>query len=157
MTEHGRRAQLGQVAVELAVMIPVVIVVALVVYNLCRFVEACAAFDRAAPTAVIAQGVAPAGERDSRASAQAVRTSIEAALSMPACEVSVEVSGVQAVSADEALTFPMAPLLTTYTCTLRYRPWPSSFVVAGVPFAPPVALVHEQRLVVDRSRPEVVA
>jgi len=37
--------------VELAVLTPVVIVVALVAYNLMRFVGACAAFDRVARTA----------------------------------------------------------------------------------------------------------
>ena len=51
----------GQLAVELAVMVPVCIVVALIVFNLCRFIEACATFDRVAMDAVISQGVSPPG------------------------------------------------------------------------------------------------
>ena len=39
-------SQSGQMTVELAVLVPVVIMVALVVVNLMEFVDACAAFDR---------------------------------------------------------------------------------------------------------------
>lgn len=150
------RAQTGQMAVELAVMIPVCIVVGLIVYNLCRFAEACATFDRVAPDAVISHGVSPAGEQSSLASAGSVKRCIEAALDSPSCEVSVSVSGADAAPLGLGLTFPVSPLLTTYTCTLRYRPWPGSFRLAGVSFGPPVALTHQRKLVVDRFRPGVV-
>lgn len=150
------RDERGQMAVELAVVIPVAIVVALVVYNLCRFVEACATFDRVAPDAVVAQGVSPAGEQSALSSAGQVKTCIEQALNMRSCEVSVAVSGPPDPVSGGGLTFPLSPLLTTYTCTLRYRPWPSGFVMAGVAFRPPVALVHVRTLVVDRFRPGVV-
>lgn len=52
----------GQMTVELAVLVPVVIVVALTVFNLMRFVSACSAFDRIAADAVVSQGVSPKGE-----------------------------------------------------------------------------------------------
>ena len=95
MRERGwrKRAERGQMAVELAVVLPVCIVVALVVFNLCRFVEACATFDRVAPDAVIAQGVSPAGEQSSLSAAGQVRSSIQSALDMSSCEVTVQVSG----------------------------------------------------------------
>ena len=146
----------GQMAVELAVMIPVAIVVALVVFNLCRFVEACATFDRVAPDAVISQGVSPPGEQSSLSAAGAVRSCIEEALAMSCCEVSVEVSGATQQATGSGLRFPTSPLLTTFTCTLRYRSWPGSFVIAGVRFSPPVVLTHRRTLVVDRFRPGVV-
>ena len=75
---------------------------------------------------------------------------------MPNCEVSVGASGASAHSSGRGLRFPVSPLLTTYTCTLRYRPWPHSFVIAGVAFSPPVALTHERTLTVDRFKPGVV-
>ena len=147
----------GQMAVELAVMLPVGIVVALIVFNLCRFVEACATFDRVAPDAVVAQGVSPAGEQSALSSAGQVKASIEEALNMRSCEVDVAVSGPPDASASGGgLRFPLSPLLTTYTCTMRYHPWPSGFVMAGVAFRPPVVLVHVRTLVVDRFRPGVV-
>lgn len=150
------RSQDGQMAVELALTIPVAIVVALVVFNLCRFVEACATFDRAALDAVVSQGVSPAGEQSALSSAGAVRSCIEEALDLSSCEVLVELSGAPDEAGGGGISFPMSPLLTTYTCTLRYRPWPGSFVLAGVAFRPPMALVHVRRLVVDRFRPGVV-
>lgn len=148
--------QRGQMAVEMAVIVPVVIVVALIVYNLCRFVEACATFDRVSMDAVISQGVSPPGEQSVASSTAAVKSCIEEALAMSGCEVSVAVSSAEPVSLGTGLTFPVSPLLATYTCTLRYRPWPGSFVIAGVRFGPPVALTHERKLVVDRYRPGVV-
>lgn len=151
-----RRAERGQMVVELAVVLPVCIVVALVVFNLCRFVEACATFDRVAPDAVIAQGVSPAGEQSSLSAAGQVQSSIQSALDMSTCEVSVQLSGAPQDVAGPGIGFSVSPLLTTFTCTLRYRPWPGSFVIAGVVFSPPVALTHTRTLVVDRYRPGVV-
>lgn len=159
MTTEGvpvGRSQRGQMVVELAVMIPVVIVVGLVVYNLGRFVEACATFDRVALDAVISQGVSPSGEQSALSSSGQVRACIEEALDMRSCEVSVAVSGAEPSATGHGLTFPVSPLLATYTCTLRYRPWPGSFVMAGVAFRPPVALTHVRTLTVDRYRPGVV-
>ena len=146
----------GQMAIELAVMIPVCIVVALVSYNLCRFIEACATFDRIALDAIVSQGVSPPGEQSALASTGAVRACIEDALAMPSCEVEVGVSGAEPVALGRGLTFPVSPLLATYTCTLRYRPWPSSFVIAGVSMGAPLVLTHERTLTVDRFRPGVV-
>lgn len=153
---RAERACRGQMAVEFAVMVPVAIVVALIVYNICCFVEACATFDRVALDAVVSQGVSPPGEQSALASAGQVRSRIEEALDMRSCEVRVGVSGVEPIGLGRGLTFPVSPLLATYTCTLRYHPWPGSFVIAGVRFAPPVALTHERSLTVDRFRPGVV-
>lgn len=154
--ERVLRNERGQMAVEMAVVVPVCIVVALIVFNISRFVEACASFDRIALDAVVSQGVSPPGEQSASAAAGQVQACIESALAMPNCEVSVGVSGASTPAAGRGLRFPVSPLLTTYTCTLRYRPWPHSFVIAGVPFSPPVALTHERTLTVDRFKPGVV-
>ena len=150
------RGTSGQMAVEMAVLVPAGIVVALIVLNLCRFVEACATFDRVAMDAVVSQGVSPPGEQSALSSAGAVRSCIEQAMASSSCEVSVTVSGADVPRGGGGLRFPVSPLLATYTCTLRYRPWPGSFVMAGIAFRPPVVLTHERRLVVDRFRPGVV-
>lgn len=151
------RACRGQMAVELAVVVPVGIVCALIVLNLCRFVEACAIFDRVALDAVISQGVSPPGEQSVGAATAAVERCIRGSLDATTCEVTVSaVGGAQPAATPGRLTFPASPLLVTYVCTLCYRPWPWSFVIAGVPFHPPVSLRHERRLVVDRYRPGVV-
>lgn len=151
----GVRGRRGQMAVELAVLMPAVLVVALVVYNLARFVELCAVFDRVAFDAVLSEGVSPAGSYATVARLDAVERQIERALDAgDAC--SVEVSATRVGAGPGATTFSLAPWLTRITCTLRFRPWPHAFVVAGVAYDAPVALCHERALVVDRFRPGVV-
>ena len=53
-------------------------------------------------------------------------------------------------------TFAISPLLTRYTCTLVYHPWPRLLRMPGVTLEAPLALRHERELVVDRYRPGVV-
>ena len=43
-------------------------------------------------------------------------------------------------------------MYTRYTCTMKYKPWPSSFVCAGVAFSPQAYVEHKKSLVVDRFR-----
>lgn len=144
----------GQMTVELAVLTPVVIVVGLVVLNLMWFVDACAAFDQAALDAVVAHGVAPAGEQSQRGAVEEVRTALSEALEREGCEVEVRAEPVGEDAGEAA--FVISPLLTRYVCTLTYRPWPRLFRMPGVTYEAPLALRHERALVVDRYRPGVV-
>ncbi|MDO4428650.1 MAG: hypothetical protein Q4B91_03980 [Atopobiaceae bacterium] len=141
--------------VELAVITPVVIVVALVVLNLMGFVEACAAFDQVALDAVVAHGVAPSGEQSEGRAASEVRSAIEELLGREGrCEVEVRAEAVGMGATSSGLV--MSPLLTRYVCTLTYRPWPRLLRMPGVTYEAPLALRHECELVVDRFRPGVV-
>ncbi len=144
-------------SVELAVMVPVVIVVGLTVYNLMRFVEVCAVFDHVALDAVVSQGVAPEGEQDQINAVDSVRSCIEDALDSNRCSVEVEAQQLSpSVTDAQGLTFPVSPLLTKFECTLSWHPWPGSFVIAGVVYDSPIALTHSRSIVVDRFRPGVV-
>ena len=149
------RSESGQMAVELAVLMPVIVVVALVVYNLARFVGYCATFDRVSFDSVLTQGVSPAGEQSELVAREAVRDAIERSLdASDACEVEVVAEPARRVGDRASLT--VSPLLTRFRCTLAFRPWPRSFAIAGVAFDMPIALRHERTLVVDRFRPGVV-
>jgi len=151
------RGESGQMAVELAVLVPVVLVVALTALNLMRFVEACAVFDRVALDAVISQGVAPSGAQQELTAVAAVESCIDSALASDRCTVSVVAQGAsQPTKAGTGLTFPVSPLLTTFVCTLSYHPWPGSFTIAGVAYDSPLVLTHSRSIVVDRFRPGVV-
>jgi hypothetical protein len=143
----------GQMAAELAVLVPVALVVALVVLNLMRFVGACAVFDRASLDAIVSHGVAPAGEQTSLAAVDEVEGCIGEALDDESCEVEVSAEN---LSGDEAGVFSLASHLTRYTCTLVYRPWPTSLRLPGITYQAPLSLRHERTLVVDRYRPGVV-
>ena len=147
--------QSGQMTVELAVLVPVVIVVALVVVNLMEFVDACAAFDRLSLDEVIAEGVSPAGEQSIPASVAAVEDALRAALGRETrCDVEVRAERVSAGEGESLLS--VAPLLTRYTCTLVFRPWPRELRLPGISYSAPLELRHERTLVIDRYRPGVV-
>lgn len=147
--------QSGQMTVELAVLVPVVIVVALVVVNLMEFVDACAAFDRLSLDEVIAEGVSPAGEQSMPASVAAVEDALRAALGREThCDVEVRAERVSAGEGESLLS--VAPLLTRYTCTLVFRPWPRELRLPGISYSAPLELRHERTLVIDRYRPGVV-
>lgn len=145
----------GQMTVELAVLIPPAIVVALISYNLMCFIDACAAFDRLSLDAVVAHGVAPSGAQTQDTAASEVQAAIASALGREGtCEVSVSVEDVD--SGDAAGAFVISPLLRRFVCRLTYRPWPRYVRMPGITLEAPLSLTHERSLVVDRYRPGVV-
>ena len=157
MTRSVSRKESGQMTVELAVLVPVAVVVGLTVWNLLRFVEACALFDRVALDAAISQGVAPSGEVSSLSAVGAVQSCIEAAMDSKSCTVEVTSRSLTGEERRrEGISFPVSPLLTDFVCTLSYHPWPSSFVIAGVSYDSPLVLRHSRSIVVDRFRSGVV-
>ena len=150
------RSQSGQMTVELATLIPVIVVVALIGYNVVRFAQACPLFDRVAREAVVSFGVSPPGEQSSANAAQEVRGAIRTNLASDSSEVEVSSQLVRGETGGDGRTFAVSPLLTTYTCVLRYRPWPLSLSIGGVEGGVPAYLTHERTLTVDRFRPGVV-
>ena len=142
-----RRGERGQMTVELAVLMPVLIVVALIVLNIVRFCGACAVFDRVAPDAVLSHGVAPSGNQSLASSEARVAEAIGHAVDSEMCEVEVVAEGGVPEKKGAGVT---------YRCTLRYRPWPGSFVIAGMAYEPPAVLRHVRTIVVDRYRPGVI-
>ncbi|MGI6755984.1 MAG: hypothetical protein ACOX4F_08255 [Atopobiaceae bacterium] len=151
----AKRTQSGQMSVELAALIPVVIVVALIVYNLGSYVQLCSEFDRVAYNAVVFKGVSAQGEQSLMRTTAEVQETLEESFAQPrSCEVKVVSENIS--PGDYGSTFVISPFLTRYTCTFSYRVWPSSFVLAGVAFSSPFELTHSRSLVVDRYRAGVV-
>lgn len=144
----------GQMAVELALLVPVIVVVALVAVNLMRFAELCARFDRVSLDAVLAQGVSPEGGSEGMRGAEAVREALEAAMGDGSCEI--EVSVADASGSGGGATFDLGAGTVRYVCVMRMRPWPSRAEVAGVGYQMPAMLRHEREFVVDRYRAGVV-
>lgn len=149
----------GQMVVELAVVTPVMLVVAIVVLNLLFFMEACARFDRVAPDIVMALAVSPSQD-DAEAGSQAHRVSEalrEAMGGLRGVEVHVEErSAWEAAQEEGQIGFSFAPHLTRYVCTMSYTPWPSAFTVAGVDAGIPARLEHVRTFTVDRYRSGVL-
>lgn len=144
----------GQAAVELALLIPVIIATALIAFNVMRYAELCARFDRVAPDAVLAHGVSPAGASDALAGVDAVREAIQEGMGGMRCEVEVAAEDVGAPGSGS--TFALAAGTCRFTCKLSYTPWPSSVSVAGVGFSLPAMATHERSVVVDRWKAAIV-
>lgn len=141
-------------AVELAVLVPVIVVVALVIWNVMRFSELCARFDRVAADAVVMHGVSPSGASGELLGVAEVRAAIEQAMGEASCEVTVSVEDVS--GGEGRALIDLAAGTTRYVCKLGYRPWPGSFSIAGVGATLPELAHHERSVVVDRYRAGVV-
>lgn len=141
-------------AVELAVLLPVLLAVALLGANLMRFAELCARFDRVSLDAVLAHGVSPTGPGQGLQGVEEVRSAIEDAMGEGTCEVSVRVDDRSGEGGSAVLD--LAAGTVRYVCELGYRPWPASVAIAGVGYRAPALLRHERSIVVDRYRAAVV-
>lgn len=146
----------GQMSVELAVVLPIVIAAILVCYNAGRYLMLCAQFDRLAQNAVIVHGVAPSGEQSVDHAVAEIQQEITKELPHQLVSVEVE-AGAPERDASRPLTFFISPLLTRYTCVMKYKPWPLSFACAGVSLSFDLGIEHKKSLVVDRFRTKVVA
>lgn len=143
----------AQATVEMAVVVPVLIVLALITYNSMVFLAASARFDRVAPDIVLAHAVAPSGFGDA---ASAVSDDVAGALAdaMGSYDVDIEVTCLE--DGGGGSVFSLVGGQRTYRCVMRYEPWPSRFSIAGVDMGAPVALEHVREVVVDPWRPGVV-
>ena len=138
------REEHAQATVEMAVVTPVLLVLALIVYNVMIFASAVARFDRVVPDIVLAHADASA----------TVQTQILNA--MEGYDLQIEVSSEQGAEASDGGLLSLSGTFRTYTCTMHYEPWPTSLSIAGVPLGAPTTLSHERAVTVDPWRPGVV-
>ena len=150
------RERAAQATFEMAISAPVLIVLALIVYNLMLFACATARFDRVAPDIVLAHAVSPAtgspGDVPAEAS-ETVKSRLEQAMEGYAVEIEV--------TCDEgpggtASVLSLVGEMKTYRCVMRMRPWPSGLTVAGVRMGAPAFLEHSRPVKIDPWRPGVV-
>lgn len=144
----------AQAMVEMAVVAPVLIVLALIVYNIMLFVSATARFDRVVPDIVIAQAVSPAGESTAADVTERIAEQVEGA--MGGYDVEVEIACDGEGEAGEGALLSLVGGLRTYRCTMRMRTWPGALSIAGVEMGAPVELSHTRKVVIDPWRPGVV-
>ena len=138
------REEKGQATVELAVMLPVAIVVAIVVVNALTFFGTCASFDRVSRQTVCAWAAAPAAGEDAGDVAARLADELEERFAESHTAVSVRA---EAASAG----------LVRFTARIEY--FPTLFGlglrrgVFGVALPP---LVHEVDLAVDAYKPGIL-
>lgn len=128
----------GQMAVELAIVTPVILVVLVIVIDMLVFAGECARFDHVAPQRVLAHAAsAPMDGYDTGVRVDAIQAALgeDFAKNGSSVEVSCEDAGAALAS------------MTVYRCTLRFAPWPLS--IAGAP----ALLEHECSIAVDPYTP----
>lgn len=128
----------GQMAVELAVVMPIILIVLVIAIDMLVFAGECARFDHLAPQHIVAYATSPAmDEYAPEARVSEIQRALEAdfAKNGSLVEVSCEDAG-QALAS-----------MAVYHCTLRFSPWPLS--MAGAP----AMLEHECELAIDPYTP----
>ena len=151
------RERHAQAVVEMAIVTPVLIVLALISCNLMIFAAAAARFDRVVPDIVLAHAVSPAGMTGAAGGEDATATvaaQIERAMAGYDVEITVERS--VGAGEDGGGMLALVGALHTYRCTMSYTPWPGSLSIAGVNIGSPLALKHVCETVLDSWRPGVV-
>ena len=146
----------AQATVEMAVVAPVLLALALIVYNVLVFAGAVARFDRVVPDIVLAHAVAPEGEGDGSSidASATVQTQIQNA--MEGYNLQIEVSSEQGAATSDGGLLSLSGTFRAYTCTMHYEPWPSSLSIAGISLGTPAQLSHERVVTIDPWRPGVV-
>ena len=143
MGVEGRKEH-GQATVELAVVIPVALIVAVVTVNALSFFGTCAAFDRVARQAVCIHGAAPAAGEGAADVAAKVEADLESAVGAPNVSISVTVQST-------------ALGLERYTSQVEFAPTLFGLGLRSEVFGVALpALQHEVSMVVDRYRPGVL-
>ena len=150
------REERAQATVEMAMITPVLLVLALIVYNVMIFAGAVARFDRVVPDIVLAHAVSPGGEGDDSAVDASATVQAQIQDAMEGYELQIEVSGEQGTAATDGGLLSLSGTFRTYTCTMRYEPWPSSLSIAGFSLGAPAVLMHERAVTVDPWHPGVV-
>ena len=150
------REERAQATVEMAVVTPVLLVLALIVYNVMIFAGAVARFDRVVPDIVLAHAVAPSGEGDESSIDASATVQAQIQDAMEGYGLQVEVSSEQGTAASDGGLLSLSATFRTYTCTMHYEPWPSSLSIAGLSLGAPAQLSHERTVTIDPWRPGVV-
>ena len=152
-----RLGKKGQMAVEMAVVMPVLLAVVGIAVNLMVYLGDCARFDRVAAEAIRTHAASPGyGEYGTVTRAQNVRTQIEKVFvgsDHLSFSVTATDGGVAAASDSSGVGFSMLSRQECYTCTMNYRPWGFGDCFFGIRFS---GIPHTRYYVIDPYRPGVL-
>lgn len=109
------REERAQATVEMAVVTPVLLVLALIVYNVMVFASAVARFDRVVPDIVLAHAVAPGGEGDENSADASVTVQTQILNAMEGYDLQIEVSSEQGAKASDGGLLSLSGTFRTYT------------------------------------------
>lgn len=142
----------GQMAVELALLLPVIIVISLIVAQGFYFISLVQDFSTQARAAVLSCACS-APQDESQSFEELIQERIQEHMSCKDCEVLVtshphEVKGIS--------IFSLMAQPITYECELRYLPWYRHLSIAGVEGSHPTPFVFTLKITVDPYKSGVV-
>ncbi|MDR2671936.1 MAG: hypothetical protein LBC35_01290 [Coriobacteriales bacterium] len=151
-----RRA--GQMTVELAVCVPVVLAVLGVALNTMAYLNVCARFDRVAAEAVrIEASSAGHWAQSTTVRAERIRLTIQESFAEEPNAFNVDIavlgSAQGALGIGGGIGFAMLPGLEIFECSVTYYPWPFDRIV----FVEFFSLTHARHYAIDPYRPGVVS
>ena len=156
------RSSNGQMSVELAITIPVILAVMGILINTMGYMDVTARFDRLAAEAVRIEAVSPGyGAYDTRTREGRVRTLLQEQFTDEGGRVSIKVTaysgpatGDYSEESSSGSLFSLIPQLETYECTLTYSPWGFKDSFFGIRF---FEMTHTRSFTIDPYRPAVIA
>lgn len=142
--------QKGQMFVETALVLPVVLVVALIAINLCKFADICSKFDRITADQIIAHGISSSHSTNG-GTLDNLTQKIKAALKCDdSCDIAVSSEGESEGIGNMVSVFPK------YQVTLKYKPWPHTLRLPLVSLESPLYLTHTTSIVISPYKSGVV-
>lgn len=145
MSEHCAKAmrccieESGQMTVELACMVPVILCVLILEANFVRFFHTVLIFDEQARTAITSYGVASSGEQTKECANKEIKEFlISSTKDLP-------IEDIQVNSCENGMK-------TQYTCSYHYRPIFRVIHFEKTPLGFPDFLLHHVSLCVDRQK-----
>lgn len=142
----GSATEAGQAAVELAALIPVVMVVALTVVVALSYALLCTRFDRAAGDVVVAQATSQ-DEQSLHAACEAIREQLQTLMG-EGVTVGVTAERITGGSGAAGAVFSLLTSEVRFVCTLTYVPPLSHVRLAGINVEL-FTLTHEHAVTVD--------
>ena len=140
----------GQMFVETALVLPVVLVVALISINLFKFADMCSKFDRVSSDQIIAHGIS-SNQNTTGGGCESLAQNIKTTLQCEdSCEVDVTVEGEKEGIGNLISVFPR------YQATLKFKPWPHILRLPLVSLESPLYLTHTTSIVVSPYKSGVV-
>jgi hypothetical protein len=146
----------GQMAMELLVVMPVVLVLAVIAIDMMVYLGDCARFDRVSSQHVLVHAASPSAvEYDASTMVSLMEADIIHSMdSVGRCEVAVSAGGgVFSTGSEAGSLLSFVPQPQIFICTLSCVPWPFQNTLFG--FTPP-SFTHTRKYVVDPYRSGVV-
>ncbi len=140
----------GQLAVEFALVAPVLILVALVIFSLARFIYLSNKFDSGCRQIIVVEGVSPMGVESEADLNERIRLKISNLFKEEGgVEIMVESKPYNASGREGKIHVPQIRPLKEYICTMAYTPIFSDLSFGYASSQSPLELIKEVVVVVD--------